>query len=69
MAEKGYLSGREDGRFCPEDPVTRAEAVTILNRLLGKQADAGTASPFPDVTPEHWAYGEILTSLSAAETD
>ena len=69
MAEKGYLSGREDGRFCPEDPVTRAEAVAILNRLLGRQSNADTASPFPDVTPEHWAYGEILASLSVADTN
>jgi hypothetical protein len=61
----GLVEGMPDGRFYPMEPVTRAEAVTVLNRLLGR--DAGSAEalktavcPFSDLTSEHWAYLEVL---------
>lgn len=34
-AGKGYIIGYDDGNFYPENPVTVAEAVTILTRILG----------------------------------
>lgn len=34
-AELGVMVGRGDGRVDPQSPVTRAEAVTVLYRLLG----------------------------------
>lgn len=33
-ANKGWVRGDGDGRFRPEDPITRAEAVTLVNRVL-----------------------------------
>ena len=33
-AELGLINGYEDGTFRPEQPITRAEAMTIINRLL-----------------------------------
>lgn len=65
--EQGYLSGYEDGTFRPEQNITRAEAVKIINRLLGRQADSqyiqqqlGQAKLFYDVPSSHWAYEEIF---------
>lgn len=34
LSQKGYLLGREDGRFAPKDHATRAEAATILYRWI-----------------------------------
>ena len=33
-AESGLINGYEDGTFRPEQPITRAEAMAIVNRLL-----------------------------------
>ena len=32
LAEKGVVNGYEDGTFRPDEPITRAEAATILSR-------------------------------------
>lgn len=54
----GLVGGYADGTFHPNQTITRAEAVTILNRVLGRscdltfvQANAQAASHFTDVTP------------------
>ncbi|MCI5604047.1 MAG: S-layer homology domain-containing protein, partial [Clostridia bacterium] len=60
LAQKGIIGGYEDGTFRPDDYVTRAEAVTMINRALGREADINAQNPFSDVTPEHWAYNQIL---------
>lgn len=64
-ASLGLISGYADDTFRPENKVTRAEAVTMMNRLVGR--DPKTAStlqtldcPFRDVELGNWAYGEIM---------
>lgn len=50
-AAQGWISGYPDGSFQPEQTVTRAETVKILNRALGRPA-AEQAEPetlFSDV--------------------
>ncbi len=61
----GIVKGDPDGSFRPNDPITRAEAVVMINRLLAR--DYKTAEelkqlecPFSDVTESYWAYGDIL---------
>lgn len=62
----GFLNGYEDGTFRPADPITRAEAVTILNRVLKRKpdktfiADKGINRLFRDLSISHWAFYEIL---------
>lgn len=61
----GLIKGLPDGSFRPNAPISRAEAVTILNRLLRRTPEtalglATAPSPFPDVTVAHWAYLDIL---------
>lgn len=60
VVEKGVMAGYPDGTFQPDKPLTRAEAVTILNRVLNRvpQSDGGMQI-WPDVDPSHWAYKEI----------
>lgn len=68
-AGKGWVSGMKDGTFHPNDKITRAEAVTILNKLLGRTPDTDIeekpdAKNFFDVFPDHWAYGNILEAAT-----
>lgn len=69
-----YVSGRTATTFVPDGTLTRAEAVTILNRVLGRscdltfvQANAQAASHFADVTPGAWYYAAV-TEASVGHT-
>ena len=60
----GWMTGYPDGTFRPDDDITCAEAVTIINRLLGRDESSTTAkegtNPFSDLSAGHWAYANIL---------
>ena len=59
-AEEGWVSGYPDGTFRPDAPVSRAEAVKILNHALDRRAgERAAALPFTDVEKSHWACDEI----------
>ncbi|MFM9412822.1 S8 family serine peptidase [Peptococcus simiae] len=60
----GWITGVAADQFAPEAPLTRAEAVTILNRVLKVSTqEARLAQPvFTDVQPGHWAYAEIMSA-------
>ncbi|TKI56763.1 S-layer homology domain-containing protein [Brevibacillus antibioticus] len=60
VVAKGYMAGYPNGTFQPEKALTRAEAVTILNRVLNRVPE-NQAGPqrWPDVVPGHWAYKDI----------
>ncbi len=36
----GWVEGSGDGKFRPDDEITRAEAIVIFNRVLGRQPEA-----------------------------
>ncbi|OPH56365.1 hypothetical protein BC351_28110 [Paenibacillus ferrarius] len=56
----GYMQGYADGTFGPANPLTRAEAVTVINRMLGRGPLSGLAhSPWKDVPDGHWAIQDI----------
>ena len=66
---KGWLSGYPDGTIRQENAVTRAEAITIINRALGRSAsadetvellaDAGIRH-FTDLYESAWYYYDVL---------
>lgn len=56
----GLIDGYEDGTFRPHNPITRAEAIKILNGVLQRSDFATVSNPFPDLYAEHWAYKYIL---------
>lgn len=60
----GWIAGVSSDRFNPEAPLTRAEAVTILNRVMQVSTQkAQLAQPvFTDVQPDHWAYADIMSA-------
>lgn len=68
----GWVEGYGDGTFRADDPIDRAEVVTIVNRLLGREADEDYIADnrrrlvtFPDVSPRHWAYYDVLEAANA----
>jgi S-layer homology domain. len=60
LASAGLVRGLPDGSFRPNRPLTRAEAVVMLNRVLGIAPLAGDLEPtWPDVPASHWAFRDI----------
>ncbi|HEY8391877.1 MAG TPA: S-layer homology domain-containing protein [Capillibacterium sp.] len=64
LAQAGILTGYPDGKFKPEAPITRAELVVTLTRLMqiGTEEEQYTidfAPTYPDLTKEHWAFYQI----------
>ena len=56
----GIIAGYEDGTYRPNGHLTRAEAVTIINRLFGRGPLHGVSRPsWSDVPASHWAFNEI----------
>ena len=72
----GWIKGYGDGTFRATANITRAEAVTIINRLLGRVADEDyidanlrKLTTFTDMTTKHWAYYEVMESANAHTAD
>ena len=70
-ARYGWVVGYGDGTFQADDEITRAEVVTIVNRLLGREADQEYIADnprglilFPDVSKDYWAYYDILEAAN-----
>ena len=67
----GWLSGYPDGSFQPDGYIERAEVVSLINRLLFRGIEAEDvpdwAPEFWDLTPDHWAYAEIIEAASGHE--
>ncbi|MFA4884495.1 MAG: S-layer homology domain-containing protein [Desulfotomaculaceae bacterium] len=61
---QGLATGYPDGTFKPDNNVTRAEFVALLNRSLG-QKDPGAACSFADVKASDWYYADVATAAKA----
>lgn len=61
MTKAGYLLG-DNGNFRPEDYISRAELVTVLNRIADIERSSGVR--INDVSSKHWAYGYICAAVS-----
>lgn len=62
FADKNIVSGYEDGTFGPYSPLTRAEAVAIINRVLVESTPIVTFTP-NDIAG-HWAEADILLAVN-----
>lgn len=64
-AERELVNGYEDGTFKPDQFITRAEAVTIINRLLERVVDEeglldALIVSWADLKTSHWAYDDLM---------
>ena len=55
--DSGLMEGTGGGMFSPDGTVTRAQAITVLARLAG--ADAQESNAFSDVTANSWYSGYV----------
>lgn len=68
----GWVTGYTDGTFQPDDPITRAEAMTIINRMLNRGVEeAGVSAtgftPWPDNDSSAWYYYEVIEATNDHE--
>ena len=70
-AQNGWISGYPDGTFRPQNSITRAEAVTIVNKMLGRAPDEYyiysnryILNRFTDVSEDFWGYYQIIESAA-----
>lgn len=66
----GWINGYSDGSFRPQATITRAEVVTIVNRMLNRTADrnfvdSNVTAQFDDVPNTYWAYYNIMEATIA----
>lgn len=71
-AAKGWVNGYSDGTFHPDQSITRAEVVKIVNAVLMRTADrdfitknSNAIRMFADLSAMHWAYYEIMEAAHA----
>ncbi len=63
MQQRGYIQGFGDGTFRPDATLTRAEFVTIINKMYGYSVKAENI--FTDVRESDWFYGDVLAGFQA----
>lgn len=69
-AELGWISGFQDGTFHPDAYITRAQAVTMINRMLNRlPEDPSDLLPgmnvWPDCRPGDWFYLAIQEATNS----
>lgn len=60
-ADLGWIKGFEDGTFRPDDCITRAQATTMINRVLNRIPEENSdllpdMNVWPDCNPGDWFY-------------
>ncbi|OMF37787.1 hypothetical protein BK133_04450 [Paenibacillus sp. FSL H8-0548] len=60
---KGYVTGYEDGSFKPNNTITRAEFIALINRSYGFTETADVF--FSDVASSSWIYTEVSKAIKA----
>ena len=66
-AALGWISGYTNGELYPDAYITRAQAVTIINRAFGRtamQEDESRIS-YSDLPYDYWAYDAIIAASTA----
>ena len=65
LLKTGLIQGYEDNTFRPERYITRAEVITVMNKILGRKPLASYVkslnfNPFIDLEPDKWYYTDVL---------
>ena len=72
-AEVGWINGYNDGSFRPDKAITRAEAMTLVNAVLGREPHKDHLLPnmiiWPDNPKTAWYYEEIQEATNSHDYD
>lgn len=60
--EAGIISGYDDGTVRPDQSITRAEAVSMIQRTFNTKKNIKNKTPYSDVKEGHWAYDVIVSA-------
>ena len=65
LVNSGLVEGYEDGTFRAESNITRAEVMTVMNKILGRKpldnyVKSLNFNPFNDLFEERWYYVTVL---------
>ncbi|MDY3929376.1 MAG: chitobiase/beta-hexosaminidase C-terminal domain-containing protein [Clostridia bacterium] len=65
LYDSGLLDGYEDGTYRPENEITRAEVMKVVNKLLGRNPSEAYVksleyNPFNDLQKDKWHYVIVL---------
>ena len=63
LAEKGIVKGKEQGKFYPNDNLTREELASILVSAFAKDAEEAEIA-FLDVPKDSWYYSAVAKAVS-----
>ena len=67
MYENGYIAGYEDGNFKPDNEITRAELVRVINQVFGyERKDGSEEKPFADINENDWFYNDVMIAKDNA---
>ena len=71
-ATHGWVYGYGDGTFHADANITRAEVVSLMNRMLGRTPDKEYImknlrylNTFSDLSSKHWAYLAVMEAANA----
>jgi len=64
-AQRGWVTGYPDGTFRPDQPITRVEAMTLINRVLDRHVDYTGMDwdldpQWPDLPRYHWGFYQVM---------
>lgn len=73
-ATLGWVSGYTDGSFHPDAPITRAEAMTLINRVLCRMPETkadllDSMTKWPDNQPGAWYYLAVQEATNSHTYD
>ena len=62
---KGWITGFEDGTFRPDENMTRAQTVTLVNNVLDRKIriediPSELYGKYRDLSVEHWAFPAMI---------
>ncbi len=63
LLSKEIVSGYPDGTFKPDKPITRAEFIKIINKIIGNKEKAEVY--FKDVNENDWFYDEVAKAIKS----
>ncbi|MCD8144485.1 MAG: S-layer homology domain-containing protein [Oscillospiraceae bacterium] len=71
VSAKGWVNGMGDGTFSPDSALTRAQAVTIFNRIMNRYGDSSAENAmdsrytFSDLSSSHWAFVAVMEAATS----
>jgi predicted esterase len=64
-SDMGWFTGDGAGTYRPQDAITRAEFMALVNRMKGFSGTSGTVDSYSDVSKDKWYYDTVSAALAA----